>query len=282
LRCLREGGATRLSLGVQSFRPRDLLRFDRVHGPEHVHRAVDAARKVGFERLNLDLIFAKPGETLSEWLDDLEGALALAPEHLSCYELTFEEGTALERDRVRGRAAPQDQDSCAEMYHATLARLAERGFGAYEVSAFAKPNEECRHNLVYWTGGDWIGIGAGAGTSLGNTKHLNLKNPAAYAAAAAAGDAADPQTRETSDPRTRLGEVLMMGLRLASGIECSVVRERAGLDPLRELAPEIASLVRDGLLAIEGDWLTPTPRGRDLGNVVAARLLPDRRPSPDR
>jgi oxygen-independent coproporphyrinogen-3 oxidase len=275
LHCLREGGANRLSLGVQSFRARYLQQFDRVHGPEHVFRAVEAARKVGFARVNLDLIFAKPGESAAEWMEDLEGALALEPEHLSCYELTFEEGTALTKDRARGRVEGQDQDSCAAMYHATIARLESRGFAPYEVSAFAKPNEECRHNLVYWTGGDWIGVGAGAGSSIGNTKFLNIKNPSAYAAAARAGDAADPATREEADARTRLAEVLMMGLRLTGGIEVDVVRSRCGLDPLETHAAAIDSLRRDGLLAIDGGWLVATERGRDLGNIVAARFLPD-------
>ena len=216
-------------------------------------------------------------------MEDLEGALALEPEHLSCYELTFEEGTALTKDRARGRVEGQDQDSCAAMYHATIARLESRGFAPYEVSAFAKPNEECRHNLVYWTGGDWIGVGAGAGSSIGNTKFLNIKNPSAYAAAARAGDAADPATREEADARTRLAEVLMMGLRLTGGSRSTsfaraAVSTRSRRTPRRSTrcaATAFSQSTADGSWRPSAGATSATSSPRASSPIVRIRAMPE-------
>jgi oxygen-independent coproporphyrinogen-3 oxidase len=277
LQALREAGANRISIGVQSFRERYLQQFDRVHSAEQAEAAVGAARRAGFERINVDLIFAKPGETLGEWLEDLERALALDPPHLSCYELTFEEGTAITKQHNLGRVAAAEQETSAELYHSTIELLHRRGFDAYEVSAFARRGEECRHNLVYWTSGDWIGIGAGAGSSVGARKSLNIKNPEAYAAAVAErGDATNSESVEDSDPRDRLAEVLMMGLRLLEGIELDVILDRTGLDPRRTHAAEIDALSKAGLLEIGSGWIRATARGRDLLNEVTARFLPNR------
>ncbi|HKD99577.1 MAG TPA: radical SAM family heme chaperone HemW, partial [Planctomycetota bacterium] len=269
LRRLRAGGATRLSIGVQSFRERYLHLFDRVHGVDDARRAIEHAREAGFRRVNLDLIAAKPGESAGEWSEDLERALALAPEHLSCYELTFEEGTALRRDLARGRVEPVDEDARAALDHATAARLARDGFLRYEVSAFARDGEECRHNLVYWTSGEWIGIGAGAGTSIGARKHLNVRSPEAYAAAIRTrGDATDPATVESSDADTRLAEVLLMGLRLADGLPLDVIRRRSGTDLLARHAGVVRALEADGLVRCAGGRIRCTDRGRDLGDHV--------------
>jgi len=277
LRRLRAGGATRLSIGVQSFRERYLHLFDRVHGVDDARRAIEHAREAGFRRVNLDLIAAKPGESAGEWSEDLERALALAPEHLSCYELTFEEGTALRRDLARGRVEPVDEDARAALDHATAARLARDGFLRYEVSAFARDGEECRHNLVYWTSGEWIGIGAGAGTSIGARKHLNVRSPEAYAAAIRTrGDATDPATVESSDADTRLAEVLLMGLRLADGLPLDVIRRRSGTDLLARHAGVVRALEADGLVRCAGGRIRCTDRGRDLGDHVVQRFLPER------
>ncbi len=275
LRLLREAGANRLSIGAQSFDAEQLKAFDRVHSAGDVAAAVHAARRAGFERINLDLIFAKPGETLDLWVRDLEAALALGTDHVSCYELSFEEGTALFRDRARGRVAEQQEDERAAFYRATIDRLAGSGHAPYEISAFARPGFECRHNLVYWTGGDWIGVGAGAATSLGARRFMNRKSPEAYAASMMGGGSAlDPETQEDADPRMRLAELLMMGLRLVDGIAADSVHRRCGLDPLVTLRDEISQLVDDGLLRVEARRLVPTERGRFLGNIVAMRLLP--------
>lgn len=277
LQCLREEGANRLSLGVQSFDPAHLRAFERVHGPDAPAVALGNARRAGFRRVNVDMIFAKPGESAEAWRADLRTALSLGTEHLSCYELSFEEGTTLTRQLRSGAVSGLDDEARAAMYHDTLDTLSAAGFDAYEVSAFSKPGAECLHNLVYWTSGDWIGIGAGAGSSLGVEKFANIKNPERYAQAVLDGSGAvDPSTHERSAPRTRLAEVLMMGLRLLDGIELSVVEERTGLGLLAVHGDLVERLREQGLLVLEGPWLRATPRGRDLLDVVAASFLPDR------
>lgn len=274
LGCFAQHGANRISIGAQSFSPDYLKLFDRVHSSLQIGEAVRNARAAGFRRLNLDLIFAKPDESLAQWESDLSQALALNPDHLSCYELAFEEGTSLLRDLKTGKVHLHEQEHRAEFYHFTIQRLLDANFDHYEVSAFARPGEECRHNLVYWTSGDWIGVGAGAGSSLGSRKFLNVKSPEGYVQAMRTNrDAVDAATVEEVNARVRLAEVLMMGLRLRSGIPLEVIRERSGLDP-RESHPRVFSkFTESGHLELQDGWLRLSPAGRDVADSILSEFL---------
>ncbi|MFN0206236.1 MAG: radical SAM family heme chaperone HemW [Planctomycetota bacterium] len=274
LTLLLSSGVDRLSLGVQSFDPAYLKMFDRVHSVDEVAAAVVAARESGFTRLNLDLIFAKPNEPLAHWMNDLECAIALNPDHLSCYELAFEEGTTLRRDLLNGRVDEQTEEARWQFFVDTIARNAGAGFYQYETSAFSKPGQMCLHNLVYWTSGNWIGVGAGAANSFDRTKSSNIKNPEAYIKSIQeTGNAIDINTVETVDSHIRLGEIMMMGMRLLGGLRIDMIRGKAAGASMLQFEAEVERLIGDGLLSIENGWLCPTPRGRDLGNVVASRFL---------
>src|SRR5207245_11528608 len=162
LEALLEGGANRLSMGVQSFDPRVLRSLERVHSPESARRAFDAARSAGFRDVNLDLIYGADGETLPSWRLTLEQAAALAPEHLSCYALTVRPSTSLGRRVAAGLIAPPDPDLQADMYALACDVLGAAGYEHYEVSNWAKAGHRCVHNLGYWEGRPYLGLGAGA------------------------------------------------------------------------------------------------------------------------
>ncbi|RMH04995.1 MAG: radical SAM family heme chaperone HemW [Planctomycetota bacterium] len=271
----REHGADRLSLGVQSFRPEVLRAYDRAHGPEEVVAAVAAARAAGFRRLNLDLIFAFPGQDPADLAADLGRAVALAPEHLSCYELSFEPGTPLTRARDAGRFPPADpEERRLELFEQTRRLCAEAGLRRYEVSNFARPGAECRHNLAYWRSLDWVGLGAGAAGWRDGERRRNLERPEEYEAAVFAGR--DPAAeRERPDPRTIAFDCLMMGLRLEEeGVWLPRVERIAGVDPRRVWPEELERLQREGLVELAGERLRATARGFVLLDSVLTRLAP--------
>ena len=165
-RGLLAAGVNRISFGVQSFHDDELAALDRIHSAAEAKEAYRWAREAGFERINLDLIYGLQDQTMQRWQATLERAIALAPEHLSLYALTVEEGTKLAHDIERGRAPAPDGDMQAEMYEWSCARLASEGYAQYEISNWCLPGEECRHNLVYWRNGEWLGLGPGAHSHL--------------------------------------------------------------------------------------------------------------------
>ena len=163
---LRELGVNRLSLGVQSFHDDELAFLGRIHSSDEAREAYRAARSAGFDNVSLDLIFGLPGQTTSRWQESLEEAIALGPEHLSCYALTVEDGTPLGRDVASGRVPAPDQDRQAELYLCASERLQSAGYEHYEISSWARRGRRCRHNLTYWRNGFWLGLGAGAHSHL--------------------------------------------------------------------------------------------------------------------
>ncbi len=159
---LRKAGVNRLSIGAQSFDDRHLATLGRIHRAGDTLETLAAARRAGFDNLSLDLIFAVPGQTIADWQRDLERVVALAPEHVSAYGLTYEEGTPLERDLAAGNVEPATEETEAAMYEAAISTLAGAGYRHYEISNFARPGYQCRHNVTYWSWGDYLGLGAGA------------------------------------------------------------------------------------------------------------------------
>lgn len=279
----RAGGVTRVSLGVQSLRDEVLAAYDRVHDAAAARRAFAVARAAGFARVNCDLIFAFPGQDPHAWEEDLREVIAWGPEHLSCYELAYEPGTALTRLRDAGRWRAEENDRCLELFEATARLCAEHGYGAYEVSAFARAGEASLHNLAYWRSLEWVGIGAGAASWRGGERRRNLSQPAAYEAALARG--ADPvDERERPGPAVTLFEALMMGLRLREeGVAHARLRRLSGLDPAVACAPQWGALHAEGLLETVGDGgarrTRATPRGLRLLDETLLRLAPDRAPA---
>lgn len=262
---LREAGYTRVSFGVQSAVPHVLAVLDRTHDPLRVPGVVDAARAAGFEQLSLDLIYGTPGESNDDWEQTLEAALACAPDHVSAYSLIVEDGTALARRVRRGELPMPDDDDLADKYVQAEERLVAAGLGWYEVSNWARDDAaRCRHNLGYWAGADWWGIGPGAHSHVGGVRWWNVKHPAAYAGRLAEG-VTPAHAREVLDPETRRVERVLLEVRLRSGLAVEVLDEAA-----RGALP---GLVADGLVEDRPDRVVLTLRGRLLADGVVHRLL---------
>ena len=268
LRHLRDGGFTRISFGMQSAVPHVLAVLDRTHRPERVPQVVQWAKEAGFEHVSLDLIYGTPGESVADWQESVEVALAARPDHVSAYALVVEDGTALAR-RVRSGEVPgTDEDDLADKYELADALLGAAGFSWYEVSNWATTDEaRCRHNLGYWVGGDWWGVGPGAHSHVAGRRWWNVKHPSAYAQRLASGQS-PLAGAEVLDPDQRHVEAVLLGVRLAEGL------------PLALLAPpargEVEALAAEGLLEVG----VPAPgrarltlRGRLLADLVVRRLL---------
>ena len=269
---LRSVGFNRISFGMQSAVPHVLATLDRTHDPLRVPAVVDWARAAGFEQVSLDLIYGTPGETIADWETSLDAALACAPDHLSAYSLIVEEGTALARRIRNGELASTDDDDLADKYELADERLEAAGLSWYEVSNWARDDAgRCRHNLLYWTGADWWGIGPGAHSHVGGVRWWNVKHPAAYADRLAAGQS-PAQAREVLDQETRRIERVLLELRLREGLSCDLLD-----DVGRKGVPD---LVARGLLAptgVEGESgrrLVLTRTGRLLADAVLRDLLP--------
>jgi oxygen-independent coproporphyrinogen-3 oxidase len=263
---LREGGFTRISFGMQSAVPSVLAVLDRTHDPERVPQAVAWARAAGFEQISLDLIYGTPGESLADWRRSLDAALACAPDHVSAYSLIVEEGTALARQVRSGVLPMPDEDDLADKYLLADEVLEAHGLGWYEVSNWSHDVESrCRHNELYWTSQNWLGIGPGAHAHVGGVRWWNVKHPTAYAERLAAG-VSPAQAREQLDPETRLLERVLLEVRLRDGLPLDVL-DRLGT---RQRADKV---VAGGLAVVERDRLVLTLRGRLLADAVVRELL---------
>ncbi|NLF54531.1 MAG: oxygen-independent coproporphyrinogen III oxidase-like protein [Thauera phenolivorans] len=267
----RAAGVNRLSLGIQSFDDAMLAKIGRIHGGVEARRAIEAAT-THFERVNLDLMYALPGQTLAMALADVDTALGFGVQHLSCYHLTLEPNTPFAHDPP----PLPDDDIAADMQEAIEARLAEAGFENYETSAFARPHEQSRHNLNYWTFGDYLGVGPGAHGKLssheGIVREMRHKHPARYLEAAARGDFVQ-ERREVAVAELPF-EFMMNALRLSAGFAPALFLARTGL-PLEVIATELAEARTRGLLATADGLIRPTLQGRRFLNELLQTFLRD-------
>jgi putative oxygen-independent coproporphyrinogen III oxidase len=263
---LRDGGFNRISFGMQSSVSRVLRVLDRTHDPEGVPRAVEWARAAGFEQVSLDLIYGTPGETLADWRSSLESALACAPDHVSAYALIVEEGTALARQVARGAVPAPDDDDMADKYLLADELLTAGGLGWYELSNWARDEAaRCRHNVLYWRGADWWGVGPGAHSHVGGVRWWNAKHPTAWAARLASGGS-PAQAREVLSTETRRVERILLETRLVEGLPTTVLDD-AGLSWLPDLR-------REGLIGADPGNVVLTRRGRLLADAVVRDLVP--------
>ena len=223
---LREGGVDRISFGMQSAVPHVLQVLDRTHDPRRVPEVVAWARAAGFDQVSLDLIYGTPGESVADWERSLDEAIACGPDHVSAYSLIVEEGTALARRVRRGEVPMPDEDDLADKYLLADQRLEDAGLGWYELSNWARDEQaRCRHNLLYWTGGDWWGVGPGAHSHVAGARWWNVKHPAAYAERLAAG-MSPAQDHEVLDDQTRRVERVLLEVRLRTGLPVDALDER--------------------------------------------------------
>ena len=265
LEALRAGGFNRISFGMQSAVPHVLRVLDRTHDPERVPGVVADARAAGFDQVSLDLIYGTPGESVADWEQSLRAALACGPDHVSAYALIVEEGTALARRVRRGEVPAPDDDDLADKYLLADEVVTAAGLGWYELSNWARDAAaRCRHNLLYWRGGDWWGVGPGAHSHVGGVRFWNVKNPNAWVARLGSG-VSPAAGREVLGPDTRRVERIMLETRLADGL------------PLSELDPQgrgaLAGLQGRGLVAPEPDRVVLTREGRLLADAVVRDLV---------
>ncbi|HWF41350.1 MAG TPA: radical SAM family heme chaperone HemW [Acidothermaceae bacterium] len=267
LAALRDAGFTRISLGMQSARQHVLAVLDRVHTPGTPARRAAEARAVGFEHVSLDLIYGTPGESDDDWRASLDAAIAAEPDHISAYSLIVEDGTRLAGRVARGELPRPDDDVLADRYLIAEEMLKAAGFDWYEVSNWAKPGGECRHNLGYWRSFDWWGVGPGAHSHVGGVRWWNVKHPTAYAARVSAGDSPG-YAREVLDASTRRVERVLLQLRLAEGLDLLELDDAGRAAALAEVA---AGLLEP--LAFEQGRAVLTREGRLLADGVVRRLL---------
>jgi putative oxygen-independent coproporphyrinogen III oxidase len=257
----RDAGVTRLSLGIQSFDDTKLKALGRIHSSDEAKRAADLALH-HFERVNLDLMYGLPDQSLEQARRDIETAIALGPKHISAYHLTIEPNTALHH------APPDlpDDDLAADMQEMVEETLASAGYTHYETSAFAKPGEQCRHNLNYWNFGDYLGLGAGAHSMVDGRREARPRNPRDYLA--------DPGSRQWQpiEPEDLAGEFMMNALRLIDGFAPSLFEERTGLS-LMAVEDGLRKAEAEGLLVRSADRIAPTLLGQRFLNRLIGQFL---------
>ena len=271
LAVLVDGGVNRLSIGAQSFRPESLKALERWHDPANVQRSVKLARVAGIENINLDLIFAIPGQSLDDWLADLDTALALGPTHLSCYGLTYEPNTPMTAKVQSGLVEPAENELEAQMYEATIDRLGAAGFEHYEISNWARPGFRCRHNLMYWENENWWPFGPSAAGHIDGTRWRNAPRLDDYLTVKPWPPISDV---EQLDEDGRIGEELMLRLRLIDGITLDRLDEllKSGARGSERTAA-IQKHSDGGLLQRTSGRLRLTRSGLLLADVVLADLV---------
>lgn len=261
---LLEAGYSRISLGMQSASAHVLKVLERNHTPGRATAAAQEALAAGFDHVNLDLIYGTPGESMSDLDASLDAVLSAGVDHVSAYSLIVEEGTAMARKVRRGELPMPDDDDLADRYERIDAALRGQGYDWYEVSNWAKPGGECRHNMIYWRDGDWWGAGPGAHSHLGGRRFHNVKHPARYASVVSGGELPIRDSESLSDDDRHI-ERVMLRLRLSEGM------------PASELRPEELERVRAqeaaGMLALDGDRVRLTDAGRLLADAIIVDIL---------
>ena len=265
---LAEAGFTRVSLGMQSAVPHVLATLDRTHTPGRPAAAVAEARAAGFEHINLDVIYGTPGESMADLDTTLEAVLATEVDDVSAYSLIVEPGTAMARKVRRGELPMPDDDDLADRYERIDAALSQAGFSWYEVSNWAKPGGQCRHNMLYWRDGNWWGAGPGAHSHLDGTRFYNVKHPARYAATISGGELPikDSEGLTAEDRHT---EKIMLGLRLAEGIDANLLGE----DELGKARRQAEAGMVEFVSVDGGQRIQLTNRGRLLADAIIVDIL---------
>ena len=272
LAALRAAGWNRISFGAQSFDEAALKRLGRTHSPAQIEAVVAAARRVGFANINLDLIFAVPGQSHDSWRNTLQRAVELKPDHVSCYSLTIESGTPFARRVQQGRLIPVEDDAQAVLMQDAEHILHAAGLERYEVSNYARAGSQCLHNLNYWRGGDYLACGCGAHGHRSGHRWWNERAAPQYVSLMREQGTARVG-EETLTARERLNEIVMLGLRLSEGFVLDEVSQRLGINARHELNGELQNLMLHGLVHDFGGTIRLAPEAVSVADAVAARLL---------
>lgn len=272
LTALLDAGFNRLSIGIQCLDEQQLIQLGRPHNARQALTTFAAARKAGFTNISIDLMYGLPGQTPEQWNHDLDRVLALAPEHLSIYELTMEPGTPMAKSVQQGRLALPDEEAVLEMMARTRETTAAGGWEQYEISNFARPGHRCRHNLNYWHNGTYLGIGPAAVSAWEGTRWHTPADLQGFITQVMR-DGSPPVEVETLDREAYFRETVMIGLRLTAGIDLEALHHRFGIDAVVYYGATLDRLCRQGLLVCEHDRLRLSTRGLPLANRVMAELV---------
>ena len=272
LKQMRFCGINRLSLGLQSTVERELKVLGRIHSYGAFLQSFKWAREAGFKNINVDLMTALPEQTMSSYLKSLEQAAALKPEHISAYSLIIEPGTPFEAMEARGELALPNEDEEREMYHLTRKFLSEMGYERYEISNYARPGYECRHNIGYWRGRDYLGLGLGASSLIDGRRFSNKTEIKDYLALTMGSDDWY-ETVETLTPAAKMEEFMFLGLRLVRGVSEKDFYRKFGVKVMSAYGEVIRKNELEKLLIRKNGWLRLTELGMDLANRVMADFI---------
>ncbi len=267
LAAFRDAGVNRLSFGVQSFRDEELQRLSRLHGARRAREAVAEARRAGFDNLSLDLMMWLPGQTVSEWLESVDAAIALAPDHLSLYLLEVYPNAPLKEEMARRRWSQAPDEDAEIMYLTAMERLEAAGLSQYEISNVSRAGRRCRHNLKYWQDGEWLGFGPGAHSTWGGMRWKNISSTEEYVARISSGRSPAVEVR-VPPADERLGDALFTGLRLVEGVDLGAIQACYGVDVWSRHGPELERFREAELLVHDGGRLRLTRRGMLLAHEV--------------
>lgn len=268
---MRSAGFNRLSIGAQSFQSGDLMRLGRIHDPSEIIRAISKARKAGFENINIDLMFALPGQSLFAWKKNLQTALQLETQHLSLYCLTIEPNTKFYRHHLKGMLHLPDEECQIEMYNLAVDLCKQNGLEQYEISNFAKPGQECLHNICYWMAEEYAGYGPGAVGATADsgvrTRRTKIKHPERYCLALEQNEIATCESEILTDEILNF-ERIMLGIRLNRGLQlANIIYDQEGCN----------KLVHNDWAIVDGEHLHLTPAGRHFCSEAALMLIPDQK-----
>ncbi|MFN7914688.1 MAG: radical SAM family heme chaperone HemW [Vicinamibacterales bacterium] len=269
LSAFRDAQVNRLSFGVQSFRDAELIRLSRLHGAERARAAYAEARAAGFDNVSLDLMMWLPQQATAEWLQSIDAAIALAPEHVSLYMLEVYPNAPLRDAMARAQWSQAPDEDAEAMYLEAMARLERAGLLQYEISNVARPGREARHNVKYWADGEWFGFGCGAHSTREGVRWKNVASTEEYVDRVARGISTRIDVRHL-DQQERLGDALFTGLRLTRGLDLNAVGTRYGVDIWQRYGAQLQPFVDDGLLIHDRSHLRLTRRGMLLANEVMA------------
>ncbi|HZM92878.1 MAG TPA: radical SAM family heme chaperone HemW [Vicinamibacterales bacterium] len=272
LRAFRDAGINRLSFGVQSFRDEELQRLSRLHSAARACEAFEMAREAGFDNISLDLMMWLPQQSVAEWFSSIDALIGLGPEHASLYLLEIYPNAPLKDTMARSRWSLAPDDDAAEMYLGAMSRLDDAGYTQYEISNVSKPGLESRHNLKYWSDGEWLGFGCGAHSTRRGIREKNVASTEDYVSAIVAGRSVETERRVLSG-QERLEEATFTALRLTQGVNLEIVRSRYGVDLWERHGEELAPFVEQGLLIYDGGSIRLTRDGMLLANEVMAVFI---------
>ena len=268
----RAAGINRLSFGVQSFRDEELQRLSRLHSASRAAEALAMARRSGFDNVSLDLMMWLPQQTIAQWLESVDALVALGPEHASLYILELYPNAPLKETMARSHWSLAPDDDAADMYLEAMSRLDAAGYEQYEISNVARGGRQSRHNLKYWTDGEWIGFGCGAHSTRRGVRYKNVSSTTEYIDAVASGSQIVGERRQL-DRRTALEEALFTGLRLTRGVDVDTVNTRYGVDVWGIYGARLERFLEAGVLIYDGRLLRLSRAGMLLANEIMTELV---------